>query len=91
MHSDLTDGQANWRNLPVFQGFIASQELLADEIEKQRQNKKANEFFRIAQELLEKHFDLWVNKHLFLALFGEVDTAQVVAQFLLGQEATRFI
>jgi hypothetical protein len=90
MHSDLTDGQANWRNLPVFQGFIASQELLADEIEKQRQNKKANEFFRIAQELLEKHFDLWVNKHLFLALFGEVDTAQVVAQFLLGQEATGF-
>ena len=90
MHSDLTSGRENWRNLPIFQDFISSQEQLTDSVESERQIKKANEFFRIALELLEKHFDLWVNKHLFLALFGEVDTAQVVAQFLLGREATGF-
>eukprot|EP00978_Attheya_sp_CCMP212_P040253 scaffold217766_cov49-Attheya_sp.AAC.1 len=44
----------------------------------------------MARQILEKHFDLWVNKFLFLAIYGEAETAQVVAQFLLDKEATGF-
>jgi hypothetical protein len=38
--------------------------------------------------MLEKHFDLWVNECLFLAIYGEPETSQVVAQFLLDKDAT---
>jgi hypothetical protein len=58
--------------------------------ERQLQVDKVKHFLLLAQEILEKHFDLWVNAYIFFALFSESNTAQVVAQFLLEQQAYGF-
>jgi hypothetical protein len=91
MHSDLTDGITNWTCLPAFlEAFVKSLDHLTEDAQKQLQKDKVFEFFKMARRILEKHFDLWVNKFLFLAIYGEAETAQVVAQFLLDKEATGF-
>jgi hypothetical protein len=90
MHCDLTNGLSNWTTLPAFESFVKSLDNLADDKEKELQKEKVVEFFKMARQILEKHFDLWVNKFLFLAIYGEAETAQVVAQFLLNKEATGY-
>jgi hypothetical protein len=45
----------------------------------------------MARQILERQFDLWVNKYLFLTSYGEAETAQVVMQFFLdNKNATGF-
>jgi hypothetical protein len=63
---------------------------VVNENEKQLQKDKVGHFFRMARQMLEKHFDLWVNEYLFLAIYGEPETSQVVAQFLLEKNATGY-
>jgi hypothetical protein len=89
MHSDLTAGEIGWESLPAFTDFISSLETLSND-ETVLQKNKVKQFFKMAREMLEKHFDIWINKHLFLGLFGEAGTAQVVAQFLLQKQASGF-
>eukprot|EP00978_Attheya_sp_CCMP212_P010109 scaffold24250_cov61-Attheya_sp.AAC.10 len=74
------EGTNNWtRSLPEFDEYEKSLDILADNKEKQVQNDK-------------RHFDLWVNKCLFLTIYSEAETAQVaVMQFLLdNKDATGF-
>eukprot|EP00978_Attheya_sp_CCMP212_P006532 scaffold15109_cov63-Attheya_sp.AAC.2 len=92
MHSELVKANTDeaWRNIPEFDGVVKFINLIPDEKTRQLQVDKVKQFLRLAREILEKHFDLWVNEYIFFALFSEANTAQVVSQFLLGQEAHGF-
>ena len=48
------------------------------------QEEKSNQFFRLAQESLEKHFGRYGNDLVVYALFGEMQTAKIVARHLIG-------
>jgi hypothetical protein len=58
MHADLTEGVNNWANLPEFEEFNKSLDNVVNENEKQLQKDKVGHFFRMARQMLEKHFDL---------------------------------
>ena len=48
------------------------------------QSSKANSFFRIAFKILKKHFNIFCRDLLFLSLYGDEYTTQIVARVLQG-------
>ena len=48
------------------------------------QEEKSNQFFRFSQGSLEKHFGRYGNDLVVYALFGELQTAKIVARHLSG-------
>ena len=89
MHSDLVvalkdDG---WKEIVDFQPFCDNLATLPD-IERRIQTTKIRMFLRIALKKLVKHFDVWMNKLLFLSIFAEVPLAQRTARYLLGRRET---
>jgi hypothetical protein len=89
MHEDLCAAydMEGWKLLPVFAGFRESIAVL-DADERLEQEKKVNLFFMMATTQLKKHFKVWINELLFLALFSEPATATEVARFLLYPDKT---
>ena len=58
-------------------------EALTEE-EQAKQINKADLFHQKAHLALQKHFDGWLNRLLFLALYSEAPTGAIVARFLLN-------
>ena len=80
---------SSYKILDEFNDFVSyNQKELSDE-EVECQNRKVAEIARIMIASIDKHFSRWVNGHLLkLSLFGESETAQAVANYILGQERT---
>ena len=86
MHSDLVvalkdDG---WKEIVDFQPSCDNLATLPD-TERRIQTTKMQIFLRIALKQLVKHFDVWMNKLLFLSIFAEVPLSQRTARYLLGR------
>ena len=86
MHRDLTVCEdEGWKNQDAFKGLVEfSNSMESDEVQ-QNIKVKVMHSINIMIEYLHKHFDPWCNTHLPYALFSSVETAQIVAQFLLDR------
>jgi hypothetical protein len=58
---------------------------------KTKQTLKCNLFLMIAQRALIKHFKIWMNDLLFLAIYGEGPTGRIVARYLSPPSTTAAI
>ena len=87
MVQQIEDGtNENWMQMDDFKGFVDSMQTL-DISEKNLQKEKVKHFLRIVRASLIKHFCSWVSADLlFLSLFSEKETAQIVAKLVLGME-----
>ena len=83
MHEDLNDAIQNdkWKTLPEFSAFCETNGNLSFE-DCNIQEKKVTLVFTLALKLLRKHFDVWVNKLLFLSLYSEQPTASCIANYI---------
>ena len=75
---DAMDG--GWKRLKDFSVF--SQFLNLTEDQKKFQQKKADQFIKLAYEAIKKHFSIWCNDLLFFGLFGEKHSAFTLANYL---------
>ncbi len=79
-----------WKTIDDFKAFCDSMEGL-DQEAKTKQTLKCNLFLMIAQRALIKHFKVWKNDLLFLALYGEGPTGCIVARYLSPPNTTAAI
>ena len=70
-----------WKNMDEFKTFCEFRNLTA--AEKEKQVGKANDFFQLAIEPLEKHYEIWANDLLFFCLFSEFEIASCLAKVLI--------
>jgi hypothetical protein len=59
-----------------------------DQQTKTKQMLKCNLFLMIARRALIKHFKVWMNDLLFLAIYGEAPTGRIVAKYLSPPNTT---
>lgn len=76
-----------WKEIQEFKSFCDGLSFLTTN-EKERQEIKANTFFKLASEPLKKHFAIWSNDLLFFGLFGEVETSKCLACILVDPHHT---
>jgi hypothetical protein len=83
MHEELSlpYNMEGWNTIDAFQAFRSSMEGL-DQQAKIKQTLKCNLFLMIAQRALVKHFKVWMNDLLFLAMYAEAPTGRIVAKYL---------
>jgi hypothetical protein len=62
-----------------------------DQEAKTKQTLKCNLFLMIARRALIKHFKVWMNNLLFLAIYGEGPTGRIVARYLSPPNTTAAI
>ena len=85
MSDDLQTILTSYRTLDSFDDFQRYNETELNNEEKVCQHQKVQEMARIMLTYIDKHFSRWLNEHLLkLILFSEQPTAQVVANYLLG-------
>ena len=86
MYEELTntDRNTNWKSLPAFCPFCESiRNLLPNDQEEQE--KKVCIILKLALKQLQKHFNVWINKLLFLSLYPERLTYQCITSYLLSE------
>jgi hypothetical protein len=83
MHQQLSAAYdlEGWKTMDAFQAFRESIEGMDDKT-KIKQTLKCNLFLMLAHRALIKHFKIWVNDLLFLAIFSEAPTGRIVAKYL---------
>ena len=83
MHEELSlaYNMEGWKTIDAFQAFRGSMEGL-DQQAKIKQTLKCNLFLMIARRALVKHFKVWMNDLLFLAIYAEAPTGRIVAKYL---------
>jgi hypothetical protein len=79
-----------WKTIDDFQVFHDSMEGF-DQEAKTKQTFKCNLFLMIARRALIKHFKVWMNDLLFLAIYGEGPTGRIVARYLSPPNTTAAI
>ena len=105
MQSDLKglmkDGWKNNKGMAAFANSLnkeAMQKFMLDPTDPSKQNKvmmkdfqagMVETFMKIALTSLEKHYDIFCDKLLFLSLYGEQYSSKVVAKILNGQDDHR--
>ena len=76
-----------WRSHDKFESYKRSFDKL-NEDEKQRQTKKRTRFFMEVRRSIMKHFNIWIEQHLFfLSTFSNQKTATCIAKIILGRES----
>jgi hypothetical protein len=83
MHEELSlaYNMEGWKTIDAFRAFRDSMEGL-DQQAKIKQTLKCNLFLMIARRALVKHFKVWMNDLLFLAIYAEAPTGRIVAKYL---------
>jgi hypothetical protein len=83
MHEELSMAynMEGWKTIDAFQAFRGLMEGL-DQQAKIKQTLKCNLFLMIAQRALVKHFKVWMNDLLCLAIYAEAPTGRIVAKYL---------
>jgi hypothetical protein len=89
MHQELTAtyNLQGWKTMDAFQQFCDSMEDMNEQT-KNKQVLKCNCFLMLARRALIKHFKVWTNEFLFLAVFGEAPTGRIVAKYLSPSDNT---
>ena len=81
LHAAIQDNK--WKTLPEFSTFCETNGNLSS-YDWDMQEKKIKLVFTLALKQLRKHFDVWVNKLLFLSLYSEQQKALCVDSYLLS-------
>jgi hypothetical protein len=77
-----------WKTILDFKAFHNSMEGL-DQEAKTKHTLKCNLFLMIARRALIKHFKVWMNNLLFLAIYREALTGRIVARYLFPPNTDR--
>ena len=87
MHEELRSFMnGKWKRMEEFKDVVEFNAANLDHETQIIQEKKIEHALTHMLCSIEKHFDPWVNHHLFLCLYSEAQTAQVVASFLLDEK-----
>jgi hypothetical protein len=94
MHEELSNAYAydmeGWKTIDDFKAFRDSMEGL-DQEAKTKQTLNCSLFLMVARRALIKHFKVWMNDLLFLAMYGEWPTGRIVARYLSPSNTTAAI
>jgi hypothetical protein len=83
MHEELSNAynMEGWKTMDAFEEFRDSMEDM-DQESKTKHTLKCSLFLMIARRALIKHFKVWMNDLLFLAIYAEAPTGRIVAKYL---------
>ena len=87
MIKDLSKHASAYGSVSEFSDFVTYKKKILNVEERKCQHWKLQEFIRVMDASIDKHFSRWeIRELLILSLFSEFPTAQVFARYILGQD-----